>query len=55
MGIVAGVGLPLVGRSGRTYGRFLGLVLGFNDSMREALEANYRPPIEAVGGGLFLN
>lgn len=30
-------------------------MLGFNDSMREALEANYRPPIEAVGGGLQLN
>ena len=23
--------------------------------MRKALEANYRPPIEAVGGGLWLN
>jgi len=47
--------LPLVGGSGRGRGRVLGLVLGNNDRMCEALEANYRPPGEPVGGGLLLN
>ena len=48
-------GLPLVGRCGRGRGRLLGLVLGDNGRMREALEANYRPPGKPVGGGLLLN
>jgi len=47
--------LPLVGGSGRGRGRVLGLVLGNNDRMRKALEANYRPPVRPVGGGLQLN
>ena len=47
--------LPLVGGSGRGRGRVLGLVLGDNEGGCEALEANYRPPGEPVGGGLLLN
>jgi len=57
-GLVAALeafGQSLVGGCGRGRGRVLGLVLGNNDRMREALEANYRPPGEPVGGGLLLN
>ena len=52
---MAGFGLSLVGWYWIAQCRFFGVVLGDNDRMREALEANYRPPGKAVGGGLLLN
>jgi hypothetical protein len=55
--LVAGAGVlfPLVGWDGLTKCGAFGLVLGINDGVRRTLEANYRPPRRAVGGGLPLN